>query len=230
MTIGDKKKGIGLTEDDLTDRQHELLDSLLIHEGSDWKTDEQFDSNWLELNKKRIKDIKSQKETLPSKTLINKDAQNLVEKLFSLNKSEETTTEESEKKHKLVSEKYKTYNVAAVKPFSKEQQRSEINRAMREMSVSNPQKLKKILNYRKDLKAWKNGKDLSKKLKIFQSDSELTQILKMEPIPTKIRTLTSILKSRKTSVDKINEQLDSVLQSVLEAAPLYETLVKKIKK
>ena len=198
--------------------------------GPQWKTDEQFDSNWLELNKKRIKDIKSQKETLPSKTLINKDAQNLVEKLFSLNKSEETTTEESEKKHKLVSEKYKTYNVAAVKPFSKEQQRSEINRAMREMSVSNPQKLKKILNYRKDLKAWKNGKDLSKKLKIFQSDSELTQILKMEPIPTKIRTLTSILKSRKTSVDKINEQLDSVLQSVLEAAPLYETLVKKIKK
>ena len=59
MTIGGKKKEIGLTEDELTDRQHELLDSLLIHEGTDWETDEQFDSKWLELNKKRIKDIKA---------------------------------------------------------------------------------------------------------------------------------------------------------------------------
>jgi hypothetical protein len=217
MTIGGKKKK-------LTDRQHELLDSLL-HEGND--TDKQFDSKWLELNKKRIKDIKYNKETLPNETLINKNARNLAE--LNLQKPEETFSD-SERNHKLISEKYKKYNVIAVKPFSKEQQRSEINRAMREMSISNPQKLNKIMNYRKDLKAWEDAKDLSKKLKIFQSDSELTQILKMEPIPSKINALTSILKYGKNSVDKINEQLDSILQSVLEAAPLYETLVKKYKK
>ena len=213
-----------------TELQHDLLDYLLIHGEED---DEKFDSKWFELNKNRIKQNNNYKK-LRTSNLVNKDAKKLVDELLKskglLNPEKpEENLEELKRIHKLYSEKYKTYKAGATKPFSEEERRSEINRAIREMSFSNPQKLKKIMNYRKELKSWKDGHDLSQKLKAFVSDSDLTEILKNGPIPTKLKQFQNTLKSRKTNVNMINEQLDSILQSVLEVAPLVETLAKNIK-